>query len=169
MAKINVEIDDTLQERVDTSKRELMDEVQDYIVEHADIKSVEEVYEAIEESMSEIADSNTPVYTKDIGDLFYVHHQALTDAYEDAYGPLHQDERDEQHDWRATAICVYIEAELQKFWNGDITDKIQSYIEHRDEGEFTATLPEDRGVDLIEVAEMNDAVRVEYVKEHFTV
>jgi hypothetical protein len=83
--KINVEIDDTLPDRVENAIEEVRDELVEYIKENKP-DSTPDLHNDLDYSGSihEIVDGCVPIYTKEIDDAWYLHKRDLIDAYENA-------------------------------------------------------------------------------------
>lgn len=119
--KKTLEIDDTLDERVETAKEELADAIRS---ELEDGKSLEKIDEDIYDTINEIADSNTPVYTSEINDIFYLHGFEVEEAFDDA-GIGEKNNKDFPCGWKAAAICCYIEAKLNDYWQDELKEKLE--------------------------------------------
>lgn len=104
--KRTVEINDTLDERVDSAKDDLRNEFAEFRKENPDMDPADwEPHDRIHE----IADGSTPIYTKEIDDLWWLYAHDLDSAYDDAgIGNRSED------NYRQVAIYCYIE---QKLWN----------------------------------------------------
>ena len=105
--KRKVEIEDDLQETVDSVKEEIKDNFIDYLKENPDIADFGEYYQAQGcESVHEIADSNTPIYYSNIDGLYYLYGNEFDEAYKNA-GIGNGDE--DNH--RGVAIYCYLSQE----------------------------------------------------------
>lgn len=83
--KRQIEIEDDLQERIDSVKEEIKDNFIDYLKENKDITDFDEYYQAQGcNIVHEIADSNTPIYYSDIDGLHYLYGDEFDEAYENA-------------------------------------------------------------------------------------
>lgn len=99
-----VEIDDTLDSRVDSAKTDLLDAFTEW---RKDNPQDEPKDWEPHDQLFEIADSATPIYNKEIADLHYLYGSDFEQAYQDAgIG----DGTEDNHD--AVAIFCYIEAQL---------------------------------------------------------
>lgn len=112
MTKRTIEIDDTLENCVDSVCDELRDRFESFCKENPDTDPRESgrrsSYEP-HDDIAEIADSATPVYTSKIDGLWYLYSDRFENAFEDAglYG-----KGDKPDNYQAVAICMYIESEL---------------------------------------------------------
>lgn len=100
-----IEMEDNLNEIVEEARQELRERF-------ADVKNTEDVGELI----FEIADSSTPVYTKEIEDLYYLHSDKFDEAYEGAGIGSGKEENHKQ-----VCIFVYIEQCLWDFFNDELS------------------------------------------------
>lgn len=83
--KRNVEIDDTLQERVDNAIEETRELLVEYIKENKSDKTPD-LHNDLDYDgrFHEIVDGAVPIYTKEIDDTWYLHKRDLIEAYENA-------------------------------------------------------------------------------------
>jgi hypothetical protein len=83
--KRNVEIDDTLPDRVENAIELVRDELVEYIKENKP-DSTPDLSNDLDYSGSihEIVDGCVPIYTKEIDDAWYLHKRDLIEAYENA-------------------------------------------------------------------------------------
>ncbi len=140
--KKTLEIDDTLDERVETAKEELADTVRS---ELKDGKSLEKIDEDICDTISEIADSNTPVYYGEINDIFYLNGSEVEEAFDDA-GIGEKNEKDFPCGWKAAAICFYIEAKLNEYWQDELKGKLETEIEEAEAGNLPESICDDGSI-----------------------
>lgn len=120
--KKTIELDDTLQERVDSAHGELVNEVYRYLEQNYYYDSeflqdsIDEISELTTEDVdspnrligfSSIVDSSVPVYYYEIDTIWFLHKQELIEAYEDAGIGDNPTENNGM-----TAIYLYIEKQL---------------------------------------------------------
>lgn len=112
MATRTVEIEDDLDERVQTCKEEIFDNFMEYFLENPDMDDFDEYYQNQGcDFTHECADSNTPIYYSDIDGLWYLYSDQFEDAYEDVFGS-------EIHDnYKQSAIYCYISNAGFEFMN----------------------------------------------------
>ena len=86
MTKRTIEIDDTLQERVDGAIEETKDLLLDYLKENDDTVSLPDLYDDLDYSgrFHEIIDSSVPIYTHEIETTWFLYKNELEEAYENA-------------------------------------------------------------------------------------
>jgi len=84
MSKITIEIEDTLQDRVDSAIEDVKTELENYLDENEPDKlpciSNDLDYSG---TIHEIVDGSVPIYNKEISDTWYLHGNELEEAYED--------------------------------------------------------------------------------------
>lgn len=125
MPKRTVEMDDSLDEDVEQSKEELREKIVEYLDDNEPISQPDTGDFC--EDIQEIADSNTPIYTKNIDDIWYFNAPALEEAYENA--GIGNDSR-ENHGM--TAIYCYIEQEMHEFLRREYDDMWEQWDAWRD-------------------------------------
>lgn len=115
--KRTIEIQDTLQERVDCVIDEVKSALVDYIknndcVETPDLSDLD--YSG---TIHEIVDGSVPIYTAEINDTWYLHKNVLEEAYENAGvgdNPLEND--------GMAAIYFYIMDKVNEWYNDNADD-----------------------------------------------
>ena len=105
--KRNIEMDDTLEERIADVKAEVKERFGEIVKENPDYDS-EDIYQDIVDSISEIVDSNTPIYTKEIDDLYYLYGFEFEEAYNNAGCYNEQPDNYRQ-------VCIYFYLEEQAY------------------------------------------------------
>ena len=130
-----ITVEDTLNERVETANSEVQELIKDNLLEsinETDEIDVDSVIDSVGEDLTEIADSNSPIYTKEIRDTWYLYHDDLISAYEDiGLG------NDSNEMGGATAIYCYIEQKIRKNLYGLLRSKLEDYKEWREEAKHT--------------------------------
>lgn len=127
MPKITVEINDTLQDRVD----EAINEVQDLLKSYARREEPEDLpclHNDLDYSgdVHAIIDSAVPIYTAEIEATWYLHGRELEEAYETVGIGTNPRENDGK-----TAIYCYIEQKVAEWY----ADKAQQVFDEALEGE----------------------------------
>lgn len=105
--KRKIEIDDTLQERVESVQKELNSRFDEIRKENPDFDA-DDIYQEICDSISKIVDSNTPIYYSDIDALYYLYSNELEDAYNNAGCYNAQPDNYRQ-------VCIYFYLEQQAY------------------------------------------------------
>lgn len=134
MAKITIEMDDTLQDNVDQAIEEVKDCLNDYLDENPDTDELPDFGNNLNYSgrIDEIIDSCTPIYTKEIEDTWYLHSSELEDAYENAgFGDNPRENNG------MTAIYCYIQQKVNEWYDDEAEDIFDEWYEknHPDEDE----------------------------------
>lgn len=115
MAKRTVEINDTRDERIEAAKADLQEVFTRMIAENPD-RALDDLEP--HDDIFEIADSATPIYTKEIEDWHYLYGADLRQAYQDAGIGT----GDEDNHLQVCIFC-YIEAELWEYWRELIAEE----------------------------------------------
>ena len=120
MVTRTIEIDDSLDERVELCKEEILNDFIEYFLENPDMNDFDEYYQAQGcDYVHECCDSNTPIYYSDIDGLWYLYSGEFEDAYKDVFG----NELHESQDYKQAAIYCYLSNAGFEFLN-----KIQEVI-----------------------------------------
>lgn len=83
--KRQIEIEDDLQERIDSLKEDIKNDFIDYLEQNLDIGDFDEYYQAQGcDFVNEVADSSTPVYYSGIDGLYYLYGDEFDEAYKNA-------------------------------------------------------------------------------------
>lgn len=122
--KITVEINDTLQERVDGAIEEVKAELLNYLKTNPDTNKTPCLNNDLDYSgaIHDIIDGSVPIYTKEINDIFYLHGSDVESAFDDA-GIGEKNDQNWPNGWKAAAIYSYIEREVYD-WYHDNADEI---------------------------------------------
>jgi len=112
--KVTLEIEDSLQERVDSTVSESVERAIQYMNDNDDFDTYYgmSANDLIEKSLRydgtfyEIVDSNTPIYYSDIDGIYYLHSNVLEEAYNNA--GIYNEQPD---NYRQVCIYLYIEQE----------------------------------------------------------
>lgn len=111
--KRNVEIDDTLNERVADAVSEVREDFVNYLSENVGMVEFDEYYQAQgAEKANEAADSNTPIYFSEIDGLYYLYGNELEEAYKNAgIGNGKED------NYRQVTLYCYISEKCHEYLN----------------------------------------------------
>ena len=129
--KVQVTIEDSLKERVESVIEESVARVVQYMIDNRDLDTYygmntrDVIDKALdyEGSYHEIVDSNTPIYYSDIDGLYYLYGNELDEAYNNAgIG----DGSEENH--RQVAIYCYLEQESRQEIE-DRVEEIKNYLD----------------------------------------
>lgn len=138
--KRNVEIEDNLDEIIESAKDDVKDLAVEWIKEN---NEKPDLYDDLDYSGSfhEIVDSVVPIYTGEINDLFYLY----GDDFEQAFDNAGIGDKDDEHwpmGWKAVAIYCYIEQEVAEWFNDNIDDIYdENHKEEIEEEESAPVVP----------------------------
>ena len=125
--KKTIEIDDTLQERVDGAIEEVKEMLVDYLNDNPDSFEDEDADPPCMnddlERVHEIIDGSVPVYYHEIDTTWYLHKNKLEEAYENAGigdNPLENS--------GMVAIYCYIEQAVAEWYNDNAADVCQEWL-----------------------------------------
>lgn len=125
--KRSIEIEDTLQDRVESAIDDVKAELIRYLDENPDTDSVPCISNDLDYSgaIHEIVDGSVPIYTKEIDDTYYLHGSEIDEAFDDA-GIGDRDNKGWPMGWKAAAIYCYIEQKVHEWYSnnaGDVFDE----------------------------------------------
>jgi len=121
--KRNIEIDDTMQERIDSVNTEIKKRFDEIVKENPDYDR-EDIYQEICDYLTEMCDANTPIYDKYIDDLYYLYGDALENAYKDTGGY-----DTPPHNYRQICIFFYLEQQAHDY----LRELLDDFEEGRDD------------------------------------
>jgi hypothetical protein len=124
--KRTIEIDDTLQERIDTAIEEVEERLRDYLNDNPDTTALPDLYGDLDYSggVHDIIDGAVPVYTAEIKGLWFLYQAELEEAYEQAgFGdnPLENN--------GMSALYCYIEQQVADWYNREAEDIFEQWQE----------------------------------------
>ena len=127
--KRQVEIEDTLDERVQNAIDEVQELLEQYIKDNPD-DGVPDLYNDLDYSGSvhEIIDSSVPIYTGEIEDTWYLYGNELERAYDDA--GIGSNPRESNG---MAAIYFYIEQQVAEWYNDNAEDIYEELTESEEE------------------------------------
>lgn len=125
MPKRNIEIDDNLQEILESAKQDVSDLLEQWLDENHDAGDGEpespELGNDLDYSGSvhQIIDSSVPIYTSEINDLWFLYGPQFEEAFDNAG---FEREGDWPMGWQAAAIYCYIEQEIGEWYSNEADD-----------------------------------------------
>jgi hypothetical protein len=124
-----VEIEDTLQERVESACDDVKDLLIQYLDENPDTDDVPCINNDLDYSGSvhEIVDGSVPIYTGEIEDTWYLYSRRLEEAYENAGVGSNPRENDGM-----VAIYFYIMEQVQEWYRDNAEDVFEEWKEKHD-------------------------------------
>ena len=133
MAKRTVEIEDTLQDRVDSAIEDVKAELLSYLEQNPDTDETPDLGNDLDYSgaIHEIVDGSVPIYTSEINDTFYLHGDEVEQAFDDAGIGSKQDEG-WPSGWKAAAIYCYIDAQVRDWYASNADEVFNEWREQHD-------------------------------------
>lgn len=133
MAKRTVEIDDTLQETIDSAIEDVKNELLSYLEQNPDTDETPDIGNDLDYSgaIHEIVDGAVPIYTGEINDLFYLYGDEIEQAFDDA-GIGNKEDPHWPSGWKAAAIYCYIEQQVHQWYQNNADDIFEEWKEQRD-------------------------------------
>ena len=135
--KRTIEIDDTLDNRVESAIEDVKSELQNYLKENPDTDSLPCLNNDLDYSgaIHSIVDSSVPVYTHEIKSTWYLHSSELEEAYENAGvgdNPMEND--------GMSAIYFYIMDKVQEWYRDEAEEVFEKWQEGKKWSAFASTL-----------------------------
>lgn len=145
MAKITIEINDTLEERVESAIDSVKTELLDYLEANPDQDELPCLNNDLDYSGSihEIIDGSVPIYTKELEDNWYLHSYELEQALDDAglysakdLGRLSNDQR------MSSAFYCYISDKVNEWYHDEAPGIFEEWNNERT---FTSVICKEDG------------------------
>ncbi len=135
MAKRTIEIEDNLQEIVDSAIEDVKQELLNFLESNPDTDSTPDLGNDLDYSgaIHEIVDGAVPIYTGEIEGLFYLYGNDFEQAFDDA--GLGSKDDNWPSGWQAAAIYCYIEQEVNKWYHKEADDIFDDWKEAHPEPE----------------------------------
>jgi hypothetical protein len=132
MAKRTVEIDDTLDEIIESAINDVKQTLLDYLEDNKDTDKTPDIGNDLDYSgaIHEIVDSAVPVYTNEINDLFYLYGDEFEEAFDDAGIGSRDDSW--PSGWKPAAIYCYVEQKVHDWYRNNADDIFEEWKEKRD-------------------------------------
>ena len=126
MSTRTVEIEDSLQERVDSAIEDVKNELLGYLESNPDTDKTPCINNDLDYSgaIHEIVDGSVPIYTKEIEDTWYLYSSELEEAYENAGCGDNPRENNGM-----AAIYFYIMDKVQEWYNDNADDVFNEWKE----------------------------------------
>ena len=126
--KRTVEIEDTLQERVDSAIEDTKELLLQYLKDNPGTDELPCLYNDLDYNggFHEIVDGSVPIYTSEIDDTWYMHASRLEEAYENA--GVGENPRDTDG---MAAIYYYIHQEVCEWYNDNAEDVFDEWAESK--------------------------------------
>ena len=130
--KRTVELNDTLQDRVDSAIADVKTELENYLKENPDTEETPDLGNDPDYSgaIHQIVDGSVPIYTHEIKTAMFLHGTEIEQAFDDA--GLGSRDDDWPMGWEAAAIYCYIEQQVNKWYHDNADDIFEAWKEARD-------------------------------------
>jgi len=134
MSKKTVEIDDTLDDIIESAIDDVKTELENYLESNPDVDECPDISNDLDYSgaIHEIIDGAVPIYTKEINDLFYLYGSEFEEAFDDA-GIGNKSDEGWPSGWKAAAIYCYIEQKVHEWYRNIAEEIFDEWKEKRDE------------------------------------
>jgi hypothetical protein len=128
VSKRTVEIEDSLQERVDSATDDVKAELLSYLEQNPDTDETPDLGNDLDYSgaIHEIIDGSVPIYTKEIEDTWYLYASELEEAYENAGVGDNPRENNGM-----AAIYYYIDAKVRDWYSDNADEVFEEWKEKR--------------------------------------
>jgi len=128
--KTTIEINDTIQERIDSAICDIESLLRDWLAENG-ADGTPELHDDLDYSggVHEIIDSSVPVYANEIRDTMYLHGSEIKQAFYDS--GIGSADDDWPMGWEAAAIYCYIQQAVTDWYNShadDITAEVREGV-----------------------------------------
>lgn len=126
--KRQIEIEDTLDEIIESVKSDVKDLVDSFMNDNPDNEESPDLYNELDYdgSFHELIDSAVPIYTSEINDLFYLYGNQFETAFDDA-GIGEKNDEGWPNGWKAAAIYCYIEQEIAEWYEQEKDDLYEEW------------------------------------------
>lgn len=130
MTKRMYEIDDTLQEHVDSACERVKEELLNYLDSNPDTDELPDLGNDLDYdgSIHEIVDGSVPIWTQEINDIFYLHGDEVEQAFDDA-GIGEKKDEGWPMGWKAAAIYCYIEQKVHEWYGSNAQEVFDEWKE----------------------------------------
>jgi hypothetical protein len=129
VSKRTVEIEDSLQDRVDSATDDVKAELLSHLDQNPDTDETPDLGNDLDYSgaIHEIVDSSVPIHTKEIEDTWYLHASELEEAYENAGVGDNPRENNGM-----AAIYYYISDSVHEWYRNNADEIFEEWKEKRD-------------------------------------
>ena len=130
--KKTIEIEDNLQEIVDSCIEDVKTELANFLTENPDTDKTPCLNNDLDYSgaIHEIIDGAVPIYTQEINDLFYLYGAKIEEAFDNA-GIGKKEDKGWPMGWKAAAIYCYIEQKVNSWYQKNADDIFFAWQENK--------------------------------------
>lgn len=131
MTKRNIEIDDNLQDYVNSAWEQVVETLNEWLDDNGDRDNEPDtpcLHNDLDYNgrIHEIVDGSVPIYTAEINDQFYLHGDKIEAAFDDA-GIGDKNDGNWPSGWKAAAIYCYIEQEVAEKYRSEANDLVSEW------------------------------------------
>lgn len=120
--KRTIELNDTLQERVDSAIEDVKAALLEYLKDNPDTEKTPDWGDLdYSGTLHEIIDGAVPIYTHEIDTAFFLYGDTIETAFDNA-GIGDKNDENWPNGWKAAAIYCYIEQEVQEWFSDNAED-----------------------------------------------
>lgn len=129
--KRTIEIEDTLQERVDSAIDDVKQELLNFLEANPDFDGVPCINNDLDYSgaIHEIIDGSVPIYTHEINSTMFLHGSEIEQAFDDAGLGTRDDFKDSPLGWQGAAIYCYIQEQVNDWYHNNAEDVVDEWRE----------------------------------------
>jgi hypothetical protein len=132
MAKRNVEIEDSLPDRVQGAIDDVKQELLNYLEENPDTDETPDLGNDLDYSgaIHEIIDGAVPIYTSEQNDTWYLYGDECEQAFDDA-GIGEKNDEGWPMGWKPAAIYCYIEQKVNEWYHDNAAEIFEEWQESK--------------------------------------
>lgn len=128
MTKRTVEIEDTLQDRVDGAIEAIKAEFLSYLDQNPDTEKAPDWSDLdYSGTLHQIIDGSVPIYTSEIADIMYLHGDDVEQAFDDAGIGEKKDGAGWPTGWKAAAIYCYIDQQAAQWFHDNASELFEEW------------------------------------------
>jgi hypothetical protein len=137
--KRTIQIEDTLQERIDSAIADVKQALQDYLEENQDTDKLPDINDELDYrgGIHEIIDGSVPIYTDEINATMFLYGARIEEAFDDA--GIGGKDSDWPNGWQAAAIYCYIQAQVNEWYSDNAQGIFDDWQESKEEAAAPAT------------------------------
>lgn len=126
--KRTIEIEDTLQDRIDSAIDDVKQELLNYLEANPDTDETPCISNDLDYSgaIHEIIDGSVPIYTREINDTMYLYGSEIEQAFDDA-GIGEKSDGGFPMGWHAAAIYCYIEQKVHEWYSNEADEIFEEW------------------------------------------
>lgn len=128
--KRQIEIEDTLRERVESAIEDVKNELLSFLADNPDTDSLPCISNDLDYSgaIHEIIDGSVPIYTHEIDSTFFLYGSEIEEAFDNA-GIGDKSDEGWPCGWKAAAIFCYIEQQVHEWYRNNAEEIFEEWQE----------------------------------------